>query len=369
MNLIFAASFRWCPRGGAALVLLLLVGVVVSAGCGRSSVSAGDRVAGANGAPRPVALATVEPARVAPPVMVPGMLVRRWEAALSFKIGGVVESVAVRPGEAVRAGEELARLDLGEIDAAVARARAAVEKARRDVARAVRLRADEVITAQEADNARTALEVAEADLRAAEFNRRHAVVLAPADGRILRRMAEPGELLAAGQPVVEFGAEEGGWIVRARVPERSVRRLRADGAAEVIFAGEPTIALAARIERVAEAVAPGTGTVEVELAIAPPAEAGLRSGAIGTVRFAGAEVPWVAVPATALREGAGRAAAVMVLDDGGQTVRRHAVEVEALWGERALLAATLPVGAQVVALGAGLVRDGDWVRPVPAPRF
>jgi multidrug efflux system membrane fusion protein len=349
--------------GRAAGIAALIATAFAWPGCGRPAG------AGPGAAPlaRPVAVAPVETVRVAPEVLAPGVLVRRLEATLSFKVAGVIETVAVRPGASVRAGDELARLQLAEIEAAVSRARSALVKARRDVERTGRLRAEAVITAEEAENAVTALELAEADLRTAEFNRRHAVIVAPADGWILRRRAEPGELVGPGQPVLEFGSDVDGWIVRVQVPEREARRLMPGGVARIEFGGRPAEVLSGRIERLAEAASAGTGTIEIEVEVSPPAGSGLRSGAVGLARLVPVEAEYTAVPVSALLAGEGRAASVLVLDAEEHTVRRVPVEVAALVGDRALLAAALPSGTRVVTAGAALVRDGESVRVVLPP--
>ena len=67
---------------------------------------------------------------LARPIVATGTVAPGDEAALGFKIGGVIERIAVDAGDAVRAGQTLAALDLREIDAGLAKARSGAAKAR-----------------------------------------------------------------------------------------------------------------------------------------------------------------------------------------------------------------------------------------------
>src|SRR6266540_2193332 len=199
-----------------AVVLLLAL-----AACARGRTAAApatDAVA--------VRVAPVSEDRLAPPVTASGTLGPKEEVTLSFKVGGVVSGRFVDEGRAVRAGDTLAELDLSEIDAAVTRARSAAEKAKRDLARARRLYADSVATLEQAQNAQTGRDVAHAELETTLFNRRYAVIVAPASGLILRRSAEPGELVQAGKAILTLGSHARGVVMRAWLADREVVRIR-----------------------------------------------------------------------------------------------------------------------------------------------
>ncbi|MGH7672971.1 MAG: efflux RND transporter periplasmic adaptor subunit, partial [Gemmatimonadales bacterium] len=243
-----------------ALMLLLLV--LAAAGCAR--VKAADRTAD-HRVPVRVAPLTVE--RVALPVTATGTLGPKEEIALGFKVGGVVARVRVDEGQAVRAGETLAALDLGEIDPAVARAQSAADKAERDLARASRLYADSVATLSQVEDARTGRDVAVAELQAATFNRRHAIIVAPSSGVILRRSAESGELVPPGATVLVLGSDARGKVVRAGLADRDVVRLRRGDSATVRFAALPGRVFAGRVTEIAAAADPLTGTYRVEVAL------------------------------------------------------------------------------------------------------
>ncbi|MBI5692885.1 MAG: efflux RND transporter periplasmic adaptor subunit [Verrucomicrobia bacterium] len=343
------------------LLLPMALAAVLAAGCTRS----GEPPSAPASSPRHVKVAPVVLSTELPPIQAPGILLRKSEPTLAFKIGGVVAAITVRAGESVQRGQVLARLNPAEIDAQVAQAVSAVDKARRDLARAERLQSERVATLEQVQNARTGLDVAEAQLRLAEFNRRFAVITAPADGRILRRQAEPDELVAAGQPILAFGADAGGWIFRAGVAECDVRRVAVADPATLIFRGSPEVRLEATVAQIAEAADPQTRTFELELSVAGDA-GGLRSGAVGTLTLAKpAAVARPRVPLAALLEGQGSTAFLFTLEGDGRKVRRRPVEVATLLTEAALLATPLAPGTRIVVAGAEYLRDGEVVEVAP----
>jgi membrane fusion protein, multidrug efflux system len=285
------------------------------------------------------------------PIHAAGVLARRTEAELSFKINGVVESIVVRAGDRVTKDQVLARLQLDEIDAQVTQARAAREKARRDAERVAKLQANAVATLEDLQDTRTALETAEAQVRIAEFNRRYAVIVAPADGRVLRRRAEPDELVAAGRPILDFAADGDGWIVRVGVTEGDAARLRIGDRANLTH-GEGAIT------QISEAADSVTRTVPLEIVLrsAPPTA---RSGTITAVTLIAQPVtPRPVVPIVALIEGQSQSASLYLVDEGSATARRVPVEIEALVSAEAYVRTELPRTSRVVVQGSEYLRDG-----------
>lgn len=334
-----------------------------AAGCG-DPAGAVPAVEREGAAPVPVRVAPVTETEVSPPVVATGTLGPRDEIALSFKIAGVIERVEVDAGASVRAGRTLARLDLREIDAAVARARSAAEKAERDLARSRRLYADSVVTLSQLQDAETAAEVARANLEAAQFNRRYAVIEAPADGVILRRIAEPGEMVGPGAPVLVLGSRARGAVVRAGLADRDVVRVRRGDPAVVRFDALPGREFDGTVVEIAAAAEPGTGTYAVEVAV-PGAER-LAAGLVGRVEIrpsGGARA--TLIPIEALLEADGDAATVFALSADGARAERRRVTVAFIAGERVAVSGGLDGVAAVLTEGAAYVDDGAAVRVLP----
>jgi RND family efflux transporter MFP subunit len=353
-------GWRILPHGIVSLIArqVWVILAVVSAMGGINGCSRKESAASPLTRPAVVRVEKVVYSAEAIPVYATGVLSRKTEANLSFKVGGIVDEIPVRVGDRVKSGDVLARLRLVEIDARVAQARSGLEKAQRDFARVEKLRADNVATLENLQDAKTAVDEAEAGLRITEFNRDHAVIVAAANGRILRRLAEPGEMIEAGRTVLVFASDEDGWIVRAGVAERDVVRLRVGDLAEVKQGGVNAPAIRARIAQISEATEPTTRTTEVELSLDAAPEGG-RSGFVVRLMIVPQPVeerPVVA--ASALIEGVGRKSSLFLVEANASVAKRVQVDVSGIDGERVFLKTLLPRDASIVISGAEYLQDG-----------
>lgn len=302
------------------------------------------------------------------PVEVAGVLNRMAELNLAFPVAGIVGDVQVRAGDTVTKGQPLASLKLDEVEAQLKQAEAAREKAQRDLKRAESLLASAVISTEEVQNARTALAQTTAQTEVTEFLRRHAALEAPANGRILRRLAEPDQTVAAGQPVLGFADDQSGWLVRAALSARDVMRIAPGDRATVIPSGAADATFTAIVSRISAGSDELTHTVEVELTPDSPLDVRLRSGFVVRVIIQPSPGPERAhVTASSLVEGQGRAAHLFLLREEDSTVQRVEVLVDELSGARAFLSTPLPAGAKVVTRGAEFLRDRESVEVVESP--
>jgi len=297
-----------------------------------------------------------------------GMLAPRDEIRLAFKLGGIVERVHVDSGETVRQGQVLAELKRTEIDATVAQAQEAAEKARRDLERGRRLRADEVATEEQVENLTTAFNVAQANLRAARFNAQYARIEAPADGIVFERLVEGGELVQAGQPVVVLGSTDSGWVVRVGLADRDVMRVALGTAADVTFDAYPGKVFPGTVSRVGAAADRLTGTFEVEIEVKPEGVRFAR-GLVAKVELpledlAETVSTATVVPISALVDADGRRGTVYVLDPNSSVARRKEVTLGAMLGERVIVTTGLTAGESIITDGAAWLTDGRPVRVV-----
>jgi RND family efflux transporter MFP subunit len=341
-------------------LLILLVSTLLLTGCARGGAApaTSDVVS--------VRVAPVDTERLAPPVAATGVLAAKEEVALGFKVGGVIARVLVDEGRAVRAGDTLAVLDLSEIDAGVTRARSGAEKADRDLARARRLYADSVATLEQVQNAATGADVARAELDAAAFNRRHAVIIAPAGGTILRRQAEPGELVTAGTTILTLGSRARGFVVRAGLADRDVVRVRRGDSAEVRFDAVPGRTFRGTVTEIAGAADAATGTYAVEVRLPGPDAASLPSGLVAELSIRPVATGAIAlIPIEAVLEADGTHAVVFALSADGRRAERRQVSIAFLSGDRVAVAAGLNGVRAVITDGAAYLDDGAAVRVLP----
>lgn len=350
-------SLGIAARRLAAVVLVALA--VAASGCGSDSADTASR-------PTPVRVAPVETAPVEQVIRAVGVLATADEVRLSFKAGGIVATMQVEQGARLRKGQLLATLMQDEVGAAVAQSRALAEKSDRDLERGQALVADEVATREQLENLMTARDVAHATLRAAEFNARYSRIEAPGDGILLRRLAEPGELVAAGQPVLVAGLTGGGWIVRASLADRDIVRIVQGAGAAITIDAFPGRRFSGAVTEMASAADPMNGTYEVQLAVDPQG-ARFLSGMVAKVEFdTPIESEQPVLPVSALLEADGEEAVVYVVAPGEDVARRVAVRIGRLVGERVEVLDGLVGGEQVVTEGAAYLRDGQLVRVIGA---
>lgn len=342
----------------------LLATATLLAACSKPPAASPESAAAA----APVHAVPVESAQVAATVRAVGVLAPRDEVRLAFKVGGVVDSLTVDVGDRVSRGQVLATLKRGEIDASVAQASEGVAKAKRDLERAQRLRADEVATEEQVQDLTTAYRVAQANLDAVRFNARFARIEAPADGVVLGRLAEKDELVAGGQPVLILGSTGTGWIVRAALADRDAVRVNVGDPAHVSFDAFPGQPFPGRVTRVAAAADPATGTFDVEVEVTPDGARFVRGlvakVSLGLGQGSPAAASTTVVPVSALVEASGSVGTVYVLDSTGKVARRKQVTVGQIVGDRVIVEAGLEPGQRVITDGAAWLTEGHPVHVV-----
>ena len=152
-----------------------------------------------------------------------GYVVARTKASVAAKIAGQLAYLGVSEGSYLRRGEVLARIESGDQQAALAlalaalaQAQASLEQGRHDLGRAQRLATEQVLSAADLENARTRVNVLDAQLgqaraqvQLAEVGLENTRVRAPFDGTVLRKDAEVGEIVAP--------ASAGGSLTRTSI--------------------------------------------------------------------------------------------------------------------------------------------------------
>ncbi|KMO41481.1 efflux RND transporter periplasmic adaptor subunit [Methylobacterium aquaticum] len=326
-------------------------------------------------APEPPLVQTVE---VAPSTggvaRYTGVVRARTESNLGFRVGGKIFERLVDPGQHVRRGQALMRLDRTDFTLALNAARASVEAAR---AQMVKARADEErsrklvgegwTSRQTYDQNKAAADAAVAQFAAAEAQASqienqasYSELQADADGVVMEVPSEPGQVVAAGQTVVRL-ARDGSREAEVFLPEAS-RRL-ANGAASATLYAEGETTYPARLRELSATADPATRTYRARYILSGGGE-GAPLGATVTLRLREPEAgrsPSVEVPLAALFD-SGNGSAVWRFDAATRTVTARPVIVARLSEERAEIVSGLTPGERIVALGAHLLKAGQEVR-------
>jgi RND family efflux transporter MFP subunit len=208
-------------------------------------------------------------------------------------------------------------------------------------------------------NAETGTAVARAAVDAAGFNAQRSAIYAPDDGRVDRRMIEPGEIMAPGRPAFRVSGRGKGAIVRLGLTDRDVLRVHEGDLARVTLDVRPDVELPAKITQLATVASPASGTFDVEVRLDTLPD-GVLSGLTAKVTIRRDEAVSAVVPIASLVDGRGDSAAVFVVD--GERAKKVPVKVAFLQDDRAALASGLEAESRVVEAGASQLDDGARVR-------
>lgn len=305
----------------------------------------------------------------------------RIESRLSFRVGGKLLSRAANLGDTVKAGQVLARLDGQDLKLAEAAASASVAAARTnrdqagaDYKRFVDLQRQGFISIAELERRDSTFKAAQAQLdqaRAqADVQRNqagYATLLADGAGVVTGIDAEPGQVLAAGTPVVRV-ALDGPRDIIFSVSEDQVGRVKAaaakQGALKLrLWGSDQTAPLTLR--EVAAAADPTTRTFLVK------ADAGKLDVKLGRTATVVLDLPQVAgvikLPLAAVLQQGGKTS-VWVLDGRSMTVKPQAVQVGGAEGNEVVIAGGLQAGQEVVVAGVHVLNPGQKVKRYVPPR-
>jgi RND family efflux transporter MFP subunit len=283
------------------------------------------------------------------------------EATIAPEVLGRIVALHVRAGQSVTQGQVLVELDdedlkarLRQAEARVAAARATRDQAAIELERVRRLHAQEAASLTELQRTEAAALTAEAEFDAAvQFERSatkalsYTTIVAPFDGLVVDTVADVGDTVAPGQPLLAIQDPTRMQLVAA-VRETLIGRLAEGQPVQVSIEalGHPCIGRVAEIVPRADA-ASRTFLVKVT----GPCPPDVRPGMFGRLSIPLDEEEWIVVPTAAVRR-VGQLELVDILTAGGGTLPR-AVRLGRTRGEFSEVLAGLEPG-EPVALPAGV---------------
>jgi membrane fusion protein, multidrug efflux system len=307
-------------------------------------------------------------------VPVSGALRALQTAVIKARVAGELQGVSKREGDAVRAGEVLARVDPTEGQARVRQAEQQAQAALAQVQIAQRTLSNNQALVGQGFISATTLETAQSNLAATEANHRaaqaaldiarkalaDAVLTAPFAGQVSARLAHNGERVGVDARILELIDTSAFELEAALTPADAAAvqvgqavTLRVEGLAQP---------LAARVKRISPSVQPGSRSVLVYLQVAPAP--GLRQGLFAQGHIVVVTARGVAVPQSAVRNDKPQPY-VQLVEQGKVVHRTVALSSSGLAGEPAepvWLLTELSEGAVVLRAQAGLIREGTEVR-------
>jgi RND family efflux transporter MFP subunit len=328
-----------------------------------------------------------------------GVVRARTTAAVTSRIMAPVEQVLVRPGDRVRAGQVLARLDARDLGAQERRAASGREAAEqgsraaaseRDAARAAlglatathtriaALHQRKSATDGELDQAVAQLRQAEARLAGAEarvaeaaaglaaaaagadaagVNASWATLTAPFDGVVTEKLVEPGNMAAPGQPLFRL-EQQGGLRLEVRIDESRAAFVTVGQDVDVIVdsssaTGSSALRTTGRVAEVARDLSAGAHAFLVKIDL--PREVSVPSSTYARARFAGRARSAIDVPRAAVVRN-GQLASVFAVEDGRARLRLVSLGLEQ--DDSVEIVAGLEAGDRIVSQVSPALADG-----------
>jgi RND family efflux transporter MFP subunit len=213
------------------------------------------------------------------------------EVTVAGRITGIVETIEVDRGAAVKQGQVLATLDPRELDAEVRQAKEDMELKKIEYERAKSLVESRVMSAQDLDQKRAQYEVAVATWEKARAVRDYTVIRAPFDGIVTEKYARVGQKVIEDkeEPLFKITAIEP-LLARVYLPEEELLRVKIGEKVEVVPDRFPEAKTTGEVRFISPTVDPASGTFQVIIRVRrEPAPAVLRPGLSVKVRFAGAK--------------------------------------------------------------------------------
>lgn len=305
-----------------------------------------------------------------------GIVVARVQSDLEFRVGGKVVERFVNVGQSVRRGQPLMRLDGADLALAARASAGAVDAAR---ARAIQTGAGErrlrdfvgagAVSASAYDQARAAADAAQAQLRTAQADARvlrnetgYSVLVADSDGIVVETLAEPGQVVAAGQIAVRV-ARSGPREASVQLPETERPAVGSMARART-YSG---MTGSASLRQLSDSANPASRTFEARYVLSGVA-AQVPLGSTVTIALvtpgasSSSEIPLAAI------HDAGRRPGVWGVRQGHwTTVARRPVRLSAIGDETATIVAGLRPRDRFVAMDAHMLHQGQAIRIAGAP--
>jgi RND family efflux transporter MFP subunit len=346
---------RLLRRG--ALIALGSLGSFALLGCGRGNAKTGATAA------RVVRTVQIDTTRhgADETTHYTGVVRARFESNLGFRVAGKVAERLVNAGDAVKKGQPLLKLDPTDYRLALQAAQAVHKQASLELER-VRILVEKRAESRDAlERATAAAESSAAQAEQTANQASYTMLYADSDGVVMTTLADPGQVVAAGQPVVVL-ARDGAREAAVDIPESSLEQTRQREATARLYLNR-AVTVSAKLREISGVADPVARTYQARYVLeGDPAQFPL--GATVTVRVSSTgelAQSMTEIPLGSLID-RGDGAAVWVVDPQTSKVQKRAVSIAKLGAESAWVGQGLQQGDVVVSLGAHLLNAGEVVR-------
>lgn len=283
---------------------------------------------------------------------VTGSVRPKLQTAIATEGMGRIEKMLVVPGQRVKRGDVLVRLDAREAQAKLDQARAVFEQSAKSLQRYTALVASKAAAQADYDTALANHGVAKATLAQAETAVAYMTVVAPFDGVITKKSADVGDLASPSKAILEM-EDPGALRFEADVPEAVIGSVK-PGEALAVQSG--TVSITGTVSEVTPVADAQSRTFLVKLDL--PSTPGLRTGQFGRAAVPVSETTVLRIPASAVVR-RGQMEIVFVIDKGHAQLRL--VKTGKRFGNEVEVVSGIEDGEQVATENVARLVDGQRV--------
>lgn len=362
-------------------VLLLLISVVVVSACEESQPAAPKRP------PVPVNVITIDARAVPVGGLYPGRAMGSKEVQIRARVEGILLRRTYTEGQAVKAGQLLFQIDAAPFQVALNRSKAQLAQANAGLSAAMRrwertgeLIKTNAISRRERDDAESdlnfaqaAVQLAEAEVEAAQINLDYTQVRAPIAGMTSREKLSEGSLVGPGNSLLTEITQLDPILVNVSLPDKlvlSIRRMIERGEVEfaegkreveIILGPDDRYPYLGHVDFTESAIDKMTGTVQLRATVPNP-ESRLLPGQFLRVRLHGlVSINSIVVPARAIMQSARGIYVFRVDKDNHAEIVNVSLGLESEDG--VIIESGLNVGDVVIVDGVSRVQAGTLLAP------
>lgn len=177
---------------------------------------------------------------------------------------GICKEVLVEEGDYVKEGQVLAKLDTSEVETQILQTKVNIEKCKSALAIAEQSLKEGIGSKVERDNAKFALEAAEATLKMQQLQLRNQTITAPIKGIITRKNISKGVMVTTGMPVFSI-VDPDSYCIPINIPEKEISKVFCGQEAEVFIDSCPDKKFKTVIDKISPTIDSSSGTVKATL--------------------------------------------------------------------------------------------------------
>jgi membrane fusion protein (multidrug efflux system) len=343
------------PCAFSAALVVVLASALCFTGCGpKPESSKADSSHRPILPTAPVRIQTIQSKPQAITEEVVGTVRAKLHATLEAKVSGRIDRLPVVLGQRVKAGELVARLDAGEINARLEQAAASLEQAERDWKRISTLFAQQAVTRSDYEASEARHRVAKGAAAEAKAMMSYVEIVAPFDGVVTKKWTDVGDLAAPGKPIISL-EDPAALQLEADLPQAIAAQVQR-AARHTARVDGMSGAVTGTVSEIAPTTDPVSRTIRVKVDLS--AQPGLSSGQFARLVVPVGEGNSLRVPLAAVVQ---RGQLEIVFVVAQQRARLQLVRTGKRIGDEVEILSGLQAGAAVVIEGADQLTDGQPV--------